>query len=95
VNIPFTREKIGELSTEMLKCARPLVAAPILLNTRRHFLISFATNARMTLHVDLIRGENNHHMAESSFKALGLALRQVRFLPFLQQHLLAVSNLFA
>jgi imidazoleglycerol phosphate dehydratase HisB len=49
----------------------------------------------MTLHVDLIRGENNHHMAESSFKALGLALRQVRFLPFLQQHLLAVSNLFA
>ena len=28
-----------------------------------------------TIHVDLIRGRNRHHMAESTFKALGLALR--------------------
>jgi hypothetical protein len=55
----------------------PRLSIPLLHTSRRHFLISFATNARMTLHVDLIRGENNHHMAESSFKALGLALRQV------------------
>jgi imidazoleglycerol-phosphate dehydratase len=29
-----------------------------------------------TIHVDLIRGRNRHHMAESTFKALGLALRE-------------------
>src|SRR5438067_1865148 len=29
-----------------------------------------------TLHIDLIRGRNRHHIAESTFKALGLALRQ-------------------
>lgn len=28
-----------------------------------------------TIHVDLIRGRNRHHIAESTFKALGLALR--------------------
>ena len=28
-----------------------------------------------TIHVDLIRGRNRHHVAESTFKALGLALR--------------------
>lgn len=29
-----------------------------------------------TIHVDLIRGRNRHHVAESTFKALGLALRE-------------------
>jgi imidazoleglycerol-phosphate dehydratase len=29
-----------------------------------------------TVHVDLIRGRNRHHIAESTFKALGLALRE-------------------
>ena len=28
-----------------------------------------------TIHVDLVRGRNRHHMAEATFKALGLALR--------------------
>jgi imidazoleglycerol-phosphate dehydratase len=28
-----------------------------------------------TIHVDLIRGRNRHHIAESTFKALGLALK--------------------
>jgi imidazoleglycerol-phosphate dehydratase len=30
----------------------------------------------MALHVDLIRGDNDHHKAESAFKALALALRE-------------------
>jgi imidazoleglycerol-phosphate dehydratase len=30
----------------------------------------------MTLHVDLIRGENDHHRVEAAFKALALALRE-------------------
>ena len=29
----------------------------------------------MTLHVDVLRGENDHHRAEAAFKALALALR--------------------
>ncbi len=37
---------------------------------------AFSVHAAATLHVDLIRGRNRHHVAESGFKALGLALRQ-------------------
>ena len=29
----------------------------------------------MALHVDLIRGDNDHHKAEAAFKSLGIALR--------------------
>jgi imidazoleglycerol-phosphate dehydratase len=46
-----------------------------------HFLWSFAQAARMTLHVDAIVGENAHHKAEASFKALALALRQASTIP--------------
>jgi imidazoleglycerol-phosphate dehydratase len=41
-----------------------------------HLLRSLATAARLTLHVDVLRGENDHHRAEAAFKALALALRQ-------------------
>lgn len=54
------REKIGDLSTEMIP----------------HVFHSFAMAAGVTLHVDVLRGENDHHRAESSFKALALAVRQ-------------------
>jgi imidazoleglycerol-phosphate dehydratase len=37
---------------------------------------AFAIHVGATLHVDLIRGRNRHHIAESAHKALGLALRQ-------------------
>lgn len=33
-----------------------------------HVLESFATAARITLHVDVLRGFNDHHRAESAFK---------------------------
>ena len=39
-----------------------------------HFLRSFAENARMTLHVRVLRGTDRHHVVEAAFKALGLAL---------------------
>ncbi|CAK9786650.1 putative Imidazoleglycerol-phosphate dehydratase [Cutaneotrichosporon oleaginosum] len=58
-DLPFTREKIGDLSTEMIS----------------HVFESFAQAAGVTLHVDCIRGVNNHHIAEASFKALALAIR--------------------
>lgn len=60
VDIPFGRPTIGEVATENIV----------------HFFRSFAIEARMALHVDLIRGDNDHHKAESAFKALALALRE-------------------
>ena len=39
-----------------------------------HFLYSFAMQAQLTLHVKLLYGLNNHHIAEAIFKALGKAL---------------------
>ena len=40
-----------------------------------HWLRSFAENARLTLHIRVLRGADRHHLVEASFKALGLALR--------------------
>lgn len=59
INLNLQRENIGNLSCEMLP----------------HFLSSFATSAAITLHVDVLKGKNDHHRAESAFKALALALR--------------------
>ena len=55
----FSREAIGGLSTENVA----------------HFFSSFAAKSRATIHVDVLRGDNDHHRIESAFKALGLALR--------------------
>ncbi len=59
ISIAFARDTIGEVATENII----------------HFLRSFAIEGRMALHVDLIRGDNDHHKAESAFKALAMALR--------------------
>jgi imidazoleglycerol-phosphate dehydratase len=40
------------------------------------FWKAFSIHLGATIHVDLIRGRNRHHIAEATFKALGLALRQ-------------------
>jgi imidazoleglycerol-phosphate dehydratase len=40
-----------------------------------HWMRSFATNARTTLHVRVLRGHDRHHIVEAAFKALGFALR--------------------
>ena len=60
VEIPFDRPQIGAVATENLS----------------HFFRSFAVGARATIHVDLVRGANDHHKAEAAFKALALALRR-------------------
>jgi len=39
------------------------------------FFYALASNACITLHIKMIRGRNNHHIAESIFKAFGRALR--------------------
>jgi imidazoleglycerol phosphate dehydratase HisB len=59
IDIDFSREMVGEVATENIV----------------HFLRSFAVEGRMALHVDLIRGDNDHHKAESAFKAMAMALR--------------------
>jgi imidazoleglycerol-phosphate dehydratase len=40
-----------------------------------HFFQSFAQTAGLTLHVDVLRGANDHHRIEAAFKAVALALR--------------------
>lgn len=52
-------ERIGQFDTQLLE----------------EFWRAFATEARLTLHLDVLRGRNGHHIAESLFKAAGLALR--------------------
>lgn len=60
VSLELERETIGELSCENIP----------------HVLRSFATAAQLTLHVDVLKGDNDHHRAEAAFKATALALRQ-------------------
>lgn len=60
VDLGLTREAIGEIACENIP----------------HVFQSLATASRMTLHVDVLRGANDHHRAEAAFKALALALRQ-------------------
>ena len=54
------RGRIGTLESEVLE----------------EFWRAFSIHAGATIHVDLIRGRNRHHIVEATFKALGLALRE-------------------
>ena len=40
------------------------------------FFVAFTNNARITLHIDVIRGTNNHHIIESIFKAVAQSIKQ-------------------
>ncbi len=59
VDLGLARERLGDLSCENIP----------------HFFTTLAMNARFTLHVDVLRGDNDHHRAEAAFKALALSLR--------------------
>lgn len=41
-----------------------------------HLLRSLAENARITVHVRVLRGKDRHHILEAAMKAVGLALRE-------------------
>ncbi|MBY0331716.1 MAG: imidazoleglycerol-phosphate dehydratase HisB [Acetobacteraceae bacterium] len=58
-SVPFARDKIGEMDTELFE----------------EFFRAFAFNAGITLHLSLKAGTNAHHVAEACFKALARSLR--------------------
>ncbi|WP_417811743.1 imidazoleglycerol-phosphate dehydratase HisB [Thalassospira alkalitolerans] len=58
-NVEFTRDKLGDMDTELF----------------REWFQGFAQAAGLTLHVENLYGDNNHHIVESAFKALARSLR--------------------
>ncbi|MFD2750014.1 imidazoleglycerol-phosphate dehydratase HisB [Virgibacillus siamensis] len=57
------KDKAGTFDTELVE----------------EFFQAFASNARLTLHINLAYGSNTHHMIESIFKGFGRALDQASF----------------
>lgn len=59
IKLQFSRSQIGQLATENII----------------HFFQSLAISLNAAIHIDQIKGENDHHKAEAAFKALAKALR--------------------
>jgi imidazoleglycerol-phosphate dehydratase len=58
--VNFSKPKLGEMDTELFK----------------EWFQAFAQNAGLTLHIENLYGENNHHIVESCYKGVARALRQ-------------------
>ena len=58
-HVNFARARIGDFDVDLL----------------HEFFQGFVNHAKITLHVDSLRGDNAHHVAETLFKAFGRALR--------------------
>ena len=58
-NVPFTRSAVGGFDVDLFM----------------EFFQGFINHAKVTLHVDNLRGDNTHHQIETVFKAFGRALR--------------------
>lgn len=56
----FKNAKIGNLTSQMIP----------------HGLQSFSQTAGVTLHVDVLKGDNDHHRAEAAFKAFAIAVKR-------------------
>lgn len=59
-NASFTQERLGEMDTELFQ----------------HWFHSVAQAAGITLHIELLYGQNNHHIIEGIFKGFARAMRQ-------------------
>ena len=59
MDVDFRRARIGEFDVDLF----------------REFFTGFVNHAKVTLHLDNLRGRNAHHIAETLFKAFGRALR--------------------
>ena len=60
IEVKFVKRKLDNLSADLIA----------------HVLETLATNGRFNLHVQVLRGRNDHHKAEAIFKALGVALAE-------------------
>ncbi len=60
IDLGLKRERLGTMACENIT----------------HWFVSLAMHARCALHVDVLRGDNDHHRAEAAFKAFALAIRQ-------------------
>jgi len=58
-HITFPKERVGGFDVDLFK----------------EFFQAIANHGRITMHLDAIRGDNNHHIIETIFKAFGRALR--------------------
>src|SRR5579872_5216302 len=58
--ITVRAKRLGDFDTELVE----------------DFLQALASHARLTAHVDMIRGRNSHHIVEAAFKSLGRALKE-------------------
>ena len=58
--VAFTKPKLGDMDTELFK----------------EWFQAFSQAASVTLHIENLYGENNHHIVESCFKGLARALRE-------------------
>ena len=59
-NVNFSDEKIGNMSTQLFK----------------EFFRAFVNESRITLHINLLYGENDHHKIEAVFKSFARALKE-------------------
>ena len=59
-NVTFATDRLGQLDTQLV----------------REFFQAIAQHGGITLHVDMIHGANDHHVAEACFKGLAQALRR-------------------
>ncbi|MDQ7011751.1 MAG: imidazoleglycerol-phosphate dehydratase HisB [Mariprofundaceae bacterium] len=57
--VDFPKERVGDFDVDLF----------------REFFQAIVNHGRITLHIDAIRGDNNHHIIETVFKAFGRALR--------------------
>jgi len=57
--VKFSRDKLGQMDTELFQ----------------EWFKAFAQSAGVTLHVETVYGDNNHHIVESAYKGLARALR--------------------
>ena len=58
--VDFSTQKLGDMDTEMVE----------------EFFRAISVHGGITLHIKLVHGKNNHHIAEAIFKAFGQALRK-------------------
>ncbi len=60
VDAEFAKKRLDDLSSDLIE----------------HLLQTLAVNAKLNLHVQILRGRNDHHKAEAIFKALGIAMSE-------------------